>query len=301
MNKHTAIITGATGFVGYHLTKRLVENEWNVNIVIRPGSRIDHIKGFKKKVNIHEHDGSTGGLITILQKTRPDIVFHLASLFLSEHKPEDIEQLIKSNVLFSTQLLEAMTMSNVYNLVNTGTSWQHYNKDEYNPVNLYAATKQAFIDILAFYIDSTPLKAITLKLFDTYGPEDTRKKLFFLLRKAANEQIKLAMSPGDQLIDLVYINDVIDAFVLAAKRLLDSEVDEYEEYMVSSQNLIKLKDLVSIYSTVTGRPVNVEWGGRPYRSREVMVPWNNGKLLPGWNARVKLDEGISIMEESFIR
>ncbi len=100
------------------------------------------------------------------------------------------------------------------------------------------------------------------------------------------------MSPGEQLIDIVYIDDAVDAFIIAAERLLNDKVEHYEDYAVSSGSPIKLRDLVKIYEEVIGRELPIEWGGRPYREREVMVPWNKGKRLDGWKAKVHLKDGI---------
>ena len=287
-----ALVTGATGFVGSHLVKRLINDGWNVNIIARPNSSLNIISDIIEKLTIHRYDGTTDRMLDILSEAKPKIVFHLASLFIAEHQPKNIEQLIKSNILFATQLVEAMVRNGVYSLVNTGTSWQHYNNEDYNPVCLYAATKQAFEDILRFYVEATPLRVITLKLFDTYGPNDPRPKLFNLLKKVAEEQKPLAMSQGEQLIDIVYIDDVIDAFMIAAERLLNGKVENYEDYAVSSGKPIKLRELVETYEKAIGKKLPIEWGGRPYRSREVMVPWNKGRLLPGWSIKMGLEEGI---------
>lgn len=295
-NPKTAIITGATGFVGSHVVQRLIADGWDMHLIIRSKTRLSLIQNILDYVKLHQHDGSTNGLINILESVKPQIVFHLASLFLAQHESEDIEPLLQSNMIFSTQLVEAMVTNGVYQLVNTGTSWQHFENVDYNPVCLYAATKQAFETILTFYTETTPLKVINLKLFDTYGPNDLRVKLFSLLQKVAREQKPLAMSPGEQLIDIVYIDDVVDAFVLAAERLHNNKVQEWEEYAVSSGNPIKLRELVETYSRIIGKPLPIEWGGRPYRTREVMVPWNKGILLPGWEPKISIEEGIRRME-----
>lgn len=191
-----------------------------------------------------------------------------------------------------------MAANGVTGIVNTGTSWQHYENKPYSPVNLYAATKQAFEDILQYYVEARGMKAITLKLFDTYGPNDPRPKLFHLLEKIAREGNTLAMSPGEQLIDLVYIDDVIDFFILAAKSLMAGKVDMHECYAVTSGKPVKLRDLVEIYSQATGNKLLIEWGGRPYRQREVMATWNEGATIAGWNPSITLEDGIKRLSDS---
>ncbi len=142
---------------------------------------------------------------------------------------------------------------------------------------------------------------ITLKLFDTYGPDDPRPKLFTLLRKVAEEQTELAMSPGEQLIDLVYIDDVVEGYLLAAKRLMDNKVSSVEEYALSSGNPISLKKLIAVYGQTIGKPLPIKWGGRPYRPSEVMVSWDKGKKLSGWEPEIELIEGIKRMESQSMR
>ena len=291
MAKQRALITGATGFVGSHLARRLVVEGWDVHVVVRPHSDLASLADVRSEIKVHVHDGTTEGIIDIISLASPRTVFHLASLFLVQHEPKDIASLLNSNVLFSVQLAEAMVTNNVHRLVNTGTSWQHYKNRDYDPVNLYAATKQAFEDILAYYSAATPLCVITLQLCDTYGQNDPRHKLFNLLAKASKSGEPLLMSPGEQLIDLVYIDDVVEAYLYSA-RLLEDAISGHQVYAVSSGNPIKLRDLVTSYEKIVGTSVPVVWGRRPYRPREVMSPWTQGKVLDGWSPRVSLVDGI---------
>jgi nucleoside-diphosphate-sugar epimerase len=289
--KPTALITGATGFVGSHLARRLVLEGWRVHIVSRVDSLLPKAEGFAYVTN-HVYDGSTESMVNCVFQAKPDVVFHLASLFLSQHETKDVNSLIESNLLFGNQLLEAMKVNQVTNLVNTGTSWQHYNNDDYNPVCLYAATKQAFEAILEYYVQACGIKVITLKLFDTYGPDDPRPKLFRLLSAAATSGETLNMSGGEQLIDLVHIDDVTEAYLIALQRLLEGKVSRHEIYAVSSGNPIPLKELVQMYAAATEQVVTVNWGARPYRFREVMSTWSTGVKLAGWTPKITLSNGF---------
>ncbi|UMR31621.1 NAD(P)-dependent oxidoreductase [Massilia sp. MB5] len=292
MNAPSVLLTGASGFIGAALAHRLVREGWQVHLLLRPGSGREGLDD--PALHIYEHDGSTAGLIEIVRQAAPQGVFHLASLFLAQHTAADIERLVQSNVLFSTQLAEAMAANGVKLLVNAGTSWQHYADGDYNPVCLYAATKQAFEAILRYYAECAGLRVCTLKLFDTYGPEDKRPKLLHLLKKTAQAGTALAMSPGCQLIDLVYIDDVLDAFLLAYGRLQSGAQEEaMAAYGISSGAPLPLKELAALYSQVSGLPLDIEWGGRPYRLREVMVPWTRYPQLPGWHPKISLAEGIA--------
>lgn len=291
-----ALITGATGFVGSHLSRRLVLEGWDVHIICRQTSDLTQIKDLIDDLTCHYYDGKTETMIQIIKTVKPNLVFHLASLALTEHTPKDIETMVKSNILFGTQLAEAMVQEGSYNLINTGTALQHYEGDLYNPTCFYAATKQAFEDILFYYSVTFPLKVINLKLFNIYGPNDSKPHLIPLLSKAAAQNATLALSPGDQYINLVYIDDLVEALLLSALRLQNQEVQGIENYHVSSNKPIKLKELVKLYEKIVGKKLNIIWGAKSYRNREVMAPWEINNILPGWHPKIGIEEGIKNIE-----
>ena len=289
-----ALVTGATGFIGSHLVKRMVADGWAIDIIARPQTNLDILGPVQSKITVHRHDGSTEGMIDLVGKAKPEVVFHVASMFLSQHEPSHVEPLVKSNVCFPAQLLEAMAIHNIPSLVNTGTSWQNYHQPGYNPVNLYASTKQAFEDILAYYIDIKALKAVTLALFDTYGPGDPRPKLISLLWKTALSQEPIAMSPGEQLIDIVHVEDVVDAYLCGSQLVLEQE-DGHCRFGISSGNPVPLRELVQTFESCTGYTLPITWGSRPYRAREVMTSWETYEPLPGWSPKVSFQDGIKGM------
>jgi nucleoside-diphosphate-sugar epimerase len=166
-------------------------------------------------------------------------------------------------------------------------------------VSLYAATKQAFEDILAFYTDATPLRVISLHLFDTYGPDDPRPKLIQLLLKAARGGPGLSMPEGKQLLDFVHVDDVVNAFLLAAARLERGDGAPNETFAVSAGERLSLRDLVALVERLVGHSLPVEFGARPYRAREVMQPWTRGEPIPGWAPQTSLESGLRrLLEES---
>ena len=291
--KKKIVITGATGFVGSNLTKYLIDkNEFEIHLIIRSNSNLENIDSFKELVNIFTYDGELNKLMFFFKKINPDTVFHLASNFIAEHESSDIDTLIDSNITFGLHILEAMKVSNTKKLINTGTSWQHYKNEGYNPVCLYAATKQAFESLIEYYSQAESFKVITLKLFDTYGENDKRLKLINLLNKYADDGTILKMSPGEQILNLVHVDDVCNAFYIASKNILDKHYVGANNYSVSNPESYKLKDLIHLFENVSGKKIKVNWGGRPYRNREVMRLWDKGQKLPNWNASISLKKGL---------
>ena len=288
MNR-SALITGVTGFVGGKLAERLISEGWTVHALVRESSTLPDLP----KARFHEHDGTVEGLTQIVREAAPDVVFHLASLYLADHQPGQVDDLVASNVLLPAQLVEAMTAVGALRLVNTGTAWQHYGTQEYNPVNLYAATKQACADLLLYYHDARRLSVVTLKLFDTFGAGDKRRKLVQLLVDAAKSGEGLDMSPGEQIIDLTHVDDVVDAFILAGERLLLNDRTLNEDYLISGQRL-SVRELVATVATALRRPIRANFGVRPYRNREVMAPVMPAEAarLPGWRPERPLEGAV---------
>ena len=291
------LMTGITGFIGHHLGERLVNDGHEVHAIVRPTSKIKELsENLQRNVTFHvyDKDNTVLDIVTDLcvDDSRPDVVYHLAANFLNEHTFEDIQDLIQSNITFGTELLDAMVANNVYNFINVGTFAQHFEDAEYSPTNLYAATKECFEGIITYYVEARNLKCIALHLFDTYGADDKRGKILGLLKRIAESGETLKMSPGGQLIDIVYIDDVIEAFIAAGKLLAACKYDYCGTYGVSSTKPLLLRQVVKIFEDVAGKKLSIEWGGRPYRAREVMVPWSSYKLLPGWQPKVSLQEGI---------
>lgn len=287
----TALITGATGFVGSRLAIRLIKEGWDVHIIIREHSNFEQLLSVQGSLTKHVYYGKVEELINIVKIVSPNIVFHIASLFIARHKSEEVDALIDSNLKFPTQLLEAMAVNNVKYLINTGTSWEYYDSNEYNPVCLYAATKHAFESVIEYYVQVHELRSITLKLFDTYGIADPRKKIISLLTRVANSDDFFAMSPGEQEIDLVHIDDVTDLYLVVAKEILEM-VPQQKFYDVSSGNPISLRELVKEFENILGKKLKINWGALSYRDREVMKSIRQLNLNPNWSAKIKLNDGL---------
>ena len=287
------LITGATGFIGQHLLESL-SHEHEIHVLTRPSTQWGNNNNLKKFIfndNIDE-------LQEYLNINKIEGIIHLASLFIAQHQSNQCKELILSNVFLGTALLEATKRTSVQWILNTGTYWQNYLPDStaYNPVNLYAATKQAFIDIAKYYTETSGIKFVTLKICDTYGNNDPRKKLMSLFKQYAESGEQLKMSPGEQKINLLYIDDVIHGFI-TLMNLLHKKSKLLDEYTLSANTTYSLKELAKIFEQVSHKKLNILWGGLPYREREVMIPWQKGNIVPGWEPQIDIYRGIKLFLE----
>ncbi len=285
------LISGATGFIGAHLIKRLQKEKHEVVAIVRPSTtRAD----LPQKIPTYVFNNDVPELIAFMSREKFDGVIHLASLFLAQHKADDLKNLIDSNLFFGTALIEGSTKSNTRWFINTGTFWQHYKNKKYSPVNLYAASKQAFETLAQYYIETTSINFVTIKLSDTFGPGDTRPKIFNLLSKIKASKETLDMSQGEQILDISYIENVIDGYMRMITLLSKKDGDSLrgKSFAISAKKRFTLQELVKVFEKMTGSKLSINWGGRSYRDREVMVPWEKGLPIPGFKPKHSLEDGI---------
>lgn len=291
-----ALLTGVTGFVGSHLARVLLADGVEVHAVVRTGAHLERIAALGPDLRLHVDEGG-GSLDDAVGAARPDVAFHLATRFVTRHVPGEVGDLVADNVTFGTRLAEALVGSGA-TLVNTGTAWQHVDGAAYAPKNLYAATKQAFEDVLVHYRRNAGLATVTVNLFDTYGPDDHRPKLIAALVGAVRSGEALAMTSGDQLIDLVHVDDVVAALRLAVTVAADQAgpgAAEVGPFGAGSGAPRTIREVVEVLGRVAGRPVPVRWGERPDGTDDMRTPWDAGPPVPGWAPVVPLDEGLAAL------
>ena len=290
-----ALVTGATGFLGGHLVRTLVDRGVTVHALVRPGPKVANLA--EQSLTIHEVTGRAGdmsGDVEIaVERARPDVCFHLATHFVAQHASDDVAALAEANIELPMRVADALARIGPARFVNTGTGWQHVGGAEYRPNSLYSATKQAFDDVLAYYSWAGQLEVVTLRIFDSYGPDDPRGKVLSALLRATAGGEPLEMSSGRALIDLVHVDDIVEALILAASTPVAPGAPT--RYSLSSGAPLRVRELVDLVSEVTGREVPVQWGARPDRPDEMREPWDAGPPLPGWKPRVGLRDGIAAL------
>ena len=270
------VITGATGYIGGKLTRELKRLGIPYLILSRSTSNID-IYNAEGIVSL-DADSSIESLTTKFKEHRITGIIHLASKFLVEHSADEVEDLVLSNILMGAKIAEAAALAQVRWFLNVGTFWQHYVDLNYEPVNLYSATKQAFQDIGKYYASAKKFIFCNLKIADTYGPDDHRRKIFNIWRDMVLSDQALEMSPGNQLIDVVHIDDVITTLINLAYKLngLHQPFAYLQEYFITSGRSVTLKELAQEYELAKSVKLNIHWGAKPYRSREVLKPVSSG-------------------------
>ena len=288
------LITGITGYIGSHLARKLLP-EYEVYGLVREPLNKAYIEDIFSQIHFVYYDGTYDSMDAALEACRPDLVYHLATYYTGSHSAEHIRKLLDSNIGMGLHLLEAMSEHAVPALVYASTVMAHYQGEAYRPLNLYAATKQAFSDLLAYYTDAGLLRAVTLVISDTYGPGDRRPKVLNLIRDAAQKKEPMALSRGNQDYDVVYIDDVVRAFQLAGEQLLAGQM-QGGTFQIVPEFPLTLRETVEKMLQLHGSFWQGDWGARPPAQREILRAVRVYPTLPDWKPAVSLEEGLRSLE-----
>ena len=289
-----ALITGITGYIGSHLARRLLP-DWEVCGLVRQPLNLEYISDIAPRIRMFHYDGTYDSMDAALKACQPDLVYHLATYYTGSHSGEHIPKLLDSNIGMGLYLLEAMFAHRVPFLVSASTVMAHYGGERYRPLNLYAASKQAFFDLLAYYVDTEMLRAVTLVLSDTYGPGDHRPKILNLIRDSARREEPMALSYGNQDYDLVHIDDVTSAFQMAGDQLLEGRL-QGGTFQVASGAPLTLRETVEELLRLHGSSWQGGWGQRPAAERNISRAIRLYPTLPGWQPMISLKKGLSNLE-----
>lgn len=285
------IITGITGYIGSHLAQSLLP-EYEVYGLVREPLNQTYIEDISSQIHFVYYDGSYDSMKTALETSRPDLVYHLAAYYTGARGEEHVSKLVDANITLGAYLLEAMAACGVPALVYASTIMAHYQGEAYRPLNLYAATKQAFSDLLAYYTDTGLLRAVTLVLSDTCGPDDHRPKVLNLIRDVLQKGETIALSDGGQDYDVVLIDDVVRAFRMAGERLLQRQDWTSEVFQVCAPAPLTLRQTVEQIFEGENVMRHLLWGQRPAPGREIRKAIRLYPTLPNWTPLISLEEGF---------
>lgn len=277
------VVSGGTGFIGRHLVRQLAEAGETVHVLARPDSQAGDLPATVHRITDAQMLGP------LLQELQPHTCFHLATRYTHDAAPGQILALIAANLGFATQFADAAARSGCKAFVNTGTASQLNIRGAYMPASLYAASKQAFEDLLVYFDRRAGLPVANVLLFDTYGPGDTRNKLLAQLVAAAKSGTPIDLSPGEQEIDLLHIDDAV-AGLAAAARGLHNGTSHPAHYALSSKRPLTIRALAGLIQANGGKKLQANWGARAYRDGEVMQTWKGGTPPPNWVPQRQLED-----------
>lgn len=293
-------ITGATGFVGANLARRLLQVGHELHLLVRPDHALWRIEDIRGDINLHDADlGDRATVEATIRRIKPDWVFHLAAHGAYSWQTE-LAEMVRTNVIGSMNLIEAAARVGVEVLVNTGSSSEYGYKDHapserelIEPNSYYALTKSSATMFCQFTARKCGIRMPTLRLYSVYGPyEEPRRLVPALIVKGLESRLPPLASP-DTARDYVYVADVLDAYLLAAT--VDN-ADPGEVFNVGSGIQTTLRDIVDISRRLLRLSDAPEWGTLPDRAWDTTI-WRADstriRSQLGWEPRHDLRAGLA--------
>lgn len=252
VRRPTALVTGATGLVGSHLTERLVEEGWRVRALVRPHSPsgwLGEVQGVQLVI------GELGDRRALRRAAEgADVVFHCAA------RPPlggRRTHFYRDNVQGTVNVLDACLQGDVERLVHVSTVdvygyRDHDGADERTPLRadgLYSWSKIEAERAVMRYHERYGLPAVIVRPCLIYGPRD-RHLLPALLELAARGRAWLVRG-GRALIDLVYVGDVVEALLLAA----EAREAVGQAYNVTDGARRTVREVLGVFARVLDRPL----------------------------------------------
>jgi UDP-glucose 4-epimerase len=292
------LITGAEGFIGSHLTRRLADGGARVSGLVRPGAGLSRLSGLQDRVDLYPLDIRRGGeLAELAASLRPRLVFHLAAVTDPSRSRAGLDRCLEVNFTGTLNLLRALENLDCERLVCADTA-EAYGRNPApfreemapDPVSPYSLSKSAAALLCRTWAAAFGFPVTVLRLFLVYGPGQGLERFLPQLITAGLSGRPFRMTPGEQTREYTYIDDAVEGFLRAARRGPVGEIIN-----LGSGEEISLRDLVKTAGKVLGREIVLDPEVLPYRENEIprLVGDHSRALrLLGWRPRTGLEEGL---------
>lgn len=280
MNKKIILVTGSAGFIGYHLSKKLLDEGFavvgidNLNDYYDVQLKLDRLEQLKpyENYNFVKIDISDKALLEkVFADVKPDIVVNLAAQAGVRYSITNPDAYISSNLVGFFNVLECCRHNMVEHLVYASSSSVYgsnkkvpYSVEDRvdNPVSLYAATKKSNELMAHAYSKLYGIPATGLRFFTVYGPFGRPDMAYFSFTKKilAGETIKI-FNNGDLYRDFTYIDDIIQGLmrIIPSPPVENENGVRYKVYNIGNNKPENLLNFVEILEKCLGRKADKEF------------------------------------------
>lgn len=290
------LLTGITGFVGQNLIPMLQkecsgDTFMTMNLDIKEAEEKYPASPYANFTHVGIDD------FKAVEVFNPEVVIHLATVTTARNDTEIIVPIIRANVEFGVLLLDALTRCPAMKLfVNTGSFAEfRYGNGDFDAAYLYTASKTAFRSFVNYYSTLCGFRYITAIPYSVYGGKMTVKRLMDYIKESMDAEIPVDMTPGEQVLDFIHVDDIAGFFTHVLKNLDKAlSVPNGTDFHLGTGRGTSIRELAEIMERKYGKKCNINWGGRLYRERDIMyavAPIAKNMPLMGWKAKVGISEG----------
>ena len=283
------LITGATGFIGANLTRKLIKTGNEINILIKEASNLWRINDIVSNCNVHKIDlKKVEDVRNVVKKINPELVYHCAGHGIYPSQKNSAE-VFSTNILGTFNLLNALNENNnLRRLVNLGSFFEYST----NPIDPYTISKITQTKLVEHFFKEKKLPIITLRLFTPYGKFDSPGRLICDLMIALIRNKPLEIFSRYTKRDFIHIDDVITALEIASQQPdITGEIID-----IGTGNEISVEEIVSMSNQLSDNELVINWNDTKQREVDILAEniflgrQQTQKL--NWNPSTSLEDGL---------
>jgi UDP-glucose 4-epimerase len=302
ISNRRVLVTGAAGFIGSHLTRRLVDEGAEVHALtgevssVYPGRLLD----LRGRIKLHEGNiTDRTAMEAVAKQVRPEIVFHLAAYTHVGKSWYRVDECIQSNIQGTANLLLALEDTGYERFVYTGTS-EIYGDIEVpfredatvNPISPYAVSKYSGERLCRMYQQGMGWPIVLVRPFNAYGPAQSPDRIIpeTIVRALRGQDMDL--TTGEQTREFNYVEDIADGYV----RLGTTAGIEGELFNIGGGEEISIRDVVVTILDLLGNPITPNFGALEHRPNEIWRMYcdsTKARKRLGWEPKNTLREGLA--------
>jgi UDP-glucose 4-epimerase len=293
------LLTGATGFVGANLCRRLLQEGHEVHCLVRQGYTAWRLAEIRGEIRLHSVDLNDAEMLEgMVAGLKPEWIFHLAT-YGAYSWQTDVQKIVQTNFLATVNLVEACLKTGFEIFINTGSSSEYGYKDHaplesegIDPNSYYAVTKASATHYCRYSAARHGAGIPTLRLYSVYGPyEEPGRLIPQMILHGLHDKLPPLVNPQIAR-DYIDVRDVADAYLRLAA--LGSQAGG-EIYNLGTGVQTSLADVAALSRRVFGLSVEPQWGSMPARDWDTSV-WKAdiGKISArlGWQPTFDFETGF---------
>jgi CDP-paratose synthetase len=290
------LVTGASGFLGSHLIRAFLTDGHDVVALKRSTSDLRRLADISAELAFYDID-SCGASTPFIEQGGIEAIVHTATCY-GRHG-EAAAEVFQANTAFPLRLLEAATHYNVNTFFNTDTFF-NTGAIRYAYLNAYSVSKMHFADWGRLFAAKREIQFVNIRLEHLYGAGDAPAKFTsWIVRECLSNVPEIALTPGEQRRDFIYVDDVVAAYRSLLNLPKDADQDT-QEVGLGSGRPVTLRSFVEAVHRLTGSTARLRFGALPYRENELMESKADTRTLNalGWHCTIEIEEGIARMVDA---
>jgi UDP-glucose 4-epimerase len=296
------LVTGATGFIGSHLVRRLLVEGAEVHAMTSTVSSIypERLLDVKDDITLHEANLiDRSAMDAVVGRARPSHVFHLGAYTHVGKSWSRVDECIQANIQGTVNLLQALDGTGYERFVYTGTSEIYGDIDvpfredaAVNPISPYSVSKYAGERYCRMFHSGYGWPVVMVRPFNAYGPWQTPDRVIPEIIGRALRGEDLKMTQGRQTREFNFVEDLAEGFLAIGT----APGVEGELFNLGCGEEVSMRDLATTILDLMGNPIEPQFGALPDRPTEIWRMYCDSSKVRervGWAPRHTLAEGLA--------